>query len=604
MIEFDLEGTPEELIQAEKFIVEGKFEEAHELMDKFKERGEYTPKDALICDLLEVDIMFQQGLYEDVIKLADQTYKESIKLRENALASDALNLETIALILLHNMDDCPEKIKEGKELLKIIAQELPREYKKRRAALEYVKFIYCFYKREVNEIKKHLDASVALLEEIAENRLLADVLITSIMYYALLKGEFDLSLDNLEKGLDISNKINYKYGIASGLLAKGVVSSLKGDIDYAILYHEQSLTICRELNNKFYIAQILNNLADQYRVKGDLERALECIESSIDLYNKEGDIQNLAMAHDNLIQILIDKNDPEQAWKAIEQLEQIKNQLDDKTINLQYLLDKALVLKISSRSRNRIEAEDILKQIIEDKTIIFEDAIRILLNLCELLLTELRMTNDLSVLEEIDIYIVRLLEIAENSHSFILFAEIYFLKAKLALITLDMKNARRFLTQAQRVAERFGINQLAAKISKEHEKLLNQLMIWDDLREKEISLSDRMKLAGMNEQMEHLLRNRESLTTQVKEKQITVFKERKICTVCKGDILGFMYTCKCDALYCDKCIQAITELENICWVCNAPIDVTKPIKPYKQEEVGIEDIIKKNHKKPKNDDSP
>jgi len=419
------------------------------------------------------------------------------------------------------------------------------------------------------------------------------------MYYAFLKGELDIALKYIEKGLEISENINWKYGRALGLLTKGVVSNLQGEVEPSIVYHKQSLTIFKELNNKDFIATIHNNLSCIYVIIGDLERALESIDSSINYNKEQGKLQNLANNYDNLIALLIEKDDLERAWKTLEELEHLKDQLNNKHTDLLYLYNKAFILKTSPRSRNRIEAEDIFKQIIEDESISYEMIIHTLLNLCELLLTELRITNDLSVLEEIDTYIDQLLELAEKGHSFILFAEIYFLKAKLALLIIDLKSARRFLTQAQRIAERFGYSQLVIKISQEHEKLQKQLKMWENLKEKEISLSERMKLAGMEEQMKNLLQNRTILTAQVKEDQITVHKERKICTICKGDILGFMYACICGALYCEKCARALTEIENACWVCNSPIDISKPIKPYKEEEIEKKDIIKekfKNHK--------
>ena len=96
--------------------------------------------------------------------------------------------------------------------------------------------------------------------------------------------------------------------------------------------------------------------------------------------------------------------------------------------------------------------------------------------------------------------------------------------------------------------------------------------------------------------MEHLLRNHVSLTIQVTEDQITVHKERKICIVCKGEISGFMFSCTCNAIYCENCARALTDLENICWVCNTPLDMSKPIKPYIKEEIGEKSKIKKPKK--------
>ncbi|MHA2474803.1 MAG: hypothetical protein ACXAES_16390, partial [Promethearchaeota archaeon] len=297
------------------------------------------------------------------------------------------------------------------------------------------------------------------------------------------------------------------------------------------------------------------------------------IELSIKYAKEQGNMRLVAIFYDYLIQILIDKGDLKEAQKKIEDLEQLNNQLNDNHIKQVYLFNKALVLKTSPRSRDKIEAEDILKQIIEDETIGYENHVKSILNICELLLIELGISNDLSLLEEINIYTVKLLTIAEKNRSYILFAEVYFLKAKLALLTLDLKDARRFLTQAQRIAERFGYDQLATKISIEHTNLVNQLSTWDDFKHKEVSLSERIKFAGMDKQMRDLLRNRAVLTTPVNEEEVTIHREKRVCMVCRGEVIGYMYTCQCDTIYCAKCTHALAEIENACWVCNAPLNI-------------------------------
>lgn len=80
----------------------------------------------------------------------------------------------------------------------------------------------------------------------------------------------------------------------------------------------------------------------------------------------------------------------------------------------------------------------------------------------------------------------------------------------------------------------------------------------------------------------------------IDDEDLTLYKESKICLVCKGKATGFeVYVCtECGALYCLKCAQALSNLENICWACNAPIDKSKPIKPLEkeQEEVKIDKL--------------
>jgi hypothetical protein len=53
--------------------------------------------------------------------------------------------------------------------------------------------------------------------------------------------------------------------------------------------------------------------------------------------------------------------------------------------------------------------------------------------------------------------------------------------------------------------------------------------------------------------------------------------------VCRGEVLKFSYICECGANYCGNCARALTNLENVCWACDVPIDYLKPVKPYKEK---------------------
>jgi len=77
--------------------------------------------------------------------------------------------------------------------------------------------------------------------------------------------------------------------------------------------------------------------------------------------------------------------------------------------------------------------------------------------------------------------------------------------------------------------------------------------------------------------------------SEITEEEVSISKEKKICLVCKGDVSGINYICtECGAFYCINCSQAIIDLENACWACSAPIDKSKPVKPFKKEgEIGI-----------------
>jgi uncharacterized protein YpmB len=62
------------------------------------------------------------------------------------------------------------------------------------------------------------------------------------------------------------------------------------------------------------------------------------------------------------------------------------------------------------------------------------------------------------------------------------------------------------------------------------------------------------------------------------EEEVALYKEKKICLVCKGHVSRLSYICPgCDSLYCVKCSNALSDLENTCWVCETPFDETKEI---------------------------
>ncbi|MFX0077127.1 MAG: DC1 domain-containing protein, partial [Candidatus Hermodarchaeota archaeon] len=87
---------------------------------------------------------------------------------------------------------------------------------------------------------------------------------------------------------------------------------------------------------------------------------------------------------------------------------------------------------------------------------------------------------------------------------------------------------------------------------------------------------------------------------RITEEEVTYYKEQKLCLICKGKVGGFnTYICtKCDALYCENCARSLSNSENACWVCNEPIDKSKPSKLFKlTEETEVVDKKAKKGKK-------
>ncbi len=86
-----------------------------------------------------------------------------------------------------------------------------------------------------------------------------------------------------------------------------------------------------------------------------------------------------------------------------------------------------------------------------------------------------------------------------------------------------------------------------------------------------------------------MVKKRAELTSQVTVEKVVISKEKKICLVCRGEVFSFSFNFKCSANYCENCARALTNLENVYWTCDIPIDYSKPVKPFKEEKVKVKE---------------
>ncbi len=534
-----------ELIIVRELIDKSELDEAEQLIESFEEKKGHTLYDIVLCHHLKCMLLGERGFYEDAVKFGEETYKESLKLGKNLLSVDILLEMALGLLNIGQTDKAHDINKQCEELLKTLTSISPTEYKQRKAYIAFVKGWIYSQKIGPDQSIKEFELSLSLREELGIKKDIAYSLYGIANIY-MFQQDFDRALSTLERGMsfakDSGNKLsiggilycmgrvhkfkvdfdrsimylnrslaiykdlNNKFMISRNLNALGEIYGNKGELDNSIRVYEQSLELLKEIDNKLFIADVFNSLAFCYKMKGELDRALECVKQSMTLTQELGTFK--AFNNHFLIQIYIDKGDLERAQSSLIEFEQLNSKIKYKQINSMYLLDKALLLKTSSRALNRGKAEEILKQILEDGDLHYNIKIEVLLNLCELLLTDLQITNDLEVLQEIKPYITELLDLSDKTHSFWILGETYLLQAKLSLISLNLEEARKLLTQGQKIAENYGLSLLAKKISNEHDELLKQLKVWENLKESKAPLKERIELASLNEQMENMMHKR------------------------------------------------------------------------------------------------
>ena len=577
-----------EVFRAENLFNDGKFEEALILVNNLEAKEDLTDTDQILCLLLKSSVLLRFGNFEDCFKSAEKAYLENQVLGNHLYSIDALLNMAWALVWLGNFEKAYDLTLKSEKILKTLTKISTFEREKRVAYNLFVKACVCYFQANVDQGLDYAKRSLELRQKLAIKHEIVESLIVISSFYITLKDDLDYALEILEECRSLAIEINHPIKDSFIPMNFGIISHMKGDLKEALMYFKKVLPIFERNNNINSVGTILNNLGCLYREMGDLDQSLICLKRGLEITKKTGNKWQISMSLGSIIEALVVKGEIEQAQRYLEQLEEINKQEDNKMIEQVYFLDKALVLKSSPRLHNRVKAEELLKQIIQGEMVSSENTIVALLNLCELLLDELRITGELEILDEIDPLITQLLEIAEKIKSFWVLAETYTLQGQLALVNFDIKGARRFLTQAQQIAERHGINRLVTIISTKHNELVTQLDVWKRLKESNAPLAERMELVRLDEQMGRMFQMRMKITTQITEEKVTIHKERRICLVCRGEILGFIYICECDAIYCDNCARAVTNLENVCWVCNAPMDDSKPLKPYKKSEKGFD----------------
>ncbi len=499
-----------QLTRAEELFDAGKLDEALEILnDQSQYEGLNLPQKSHF-QFLKGLILFYLNKGEDLINLGETIYKEGQKCNDKLQSFDGLWFIITGLAIAGKFEEAFKLFEKAELALKHISNVSKEIIIQRKARLSVAKAFVGLRGGKVDLVEKSLDWIIDSQEEFDKSFEIVWANLIMASYFIRVKSKFDLCREHIKKAFSLAKEIKFNhYWIALCQLYFGVYYGSIGEMDTSLKYNIKSLELFRKIKSTFNIAILLNNMGEIYGEMGEYELAVNHFEEGISLLEHfpqsfisiEGTIESL-------ITVAVEYGDNERAQKYFHRLEDIYNQKRGDGIEFGYKLTKALILKTSSRIRDKAKAEELFKEIVETKTISFDLIIKAHIHLCDILLTEYRIENSVEVLNELNYYISKLLDIAEKQHSYLVFCETFILQAKIALLNFDVKSARLFLTNAQKVAESYSMKRLAMKISYEHDKLLRQNKMWENLKVSEVSLSERLELTGLSEQMENLVKRR------------------------------------------------------------------------------------------------
>jgi len=574
-----LESIPEELKRAESLIEIARFDEALKRIEDFEKKESLTPKDKISTLLLRGTIYGANQEFKKAVKVGRRAYKLAQK-HEMVIESIRSLLFKADIVFLGEAEKALELLLECEQEINSLTDKSSITILRLKASLFLLKS-WCFlFKGEFDSALESAKINLSLREKTGTKLDIAfsNLLLGNINWNL---GELDTSLIYSIKSFDLMEELGFHRGISlssnlvgQGYLDKGelnkasrffkkglsfkeidnrtkanclqrlgVIHYQKGEIDRSIKYFNQAKELAEEQNLYDQLTLSLNSLGNMYRAKGEYDQAIEFFESSLHISERVGwDISSPLIM---LILIYLAKGSREPAQKYFTRLEKYSDQVQTKFVKRFYQVTKAMMLKTSGRTRNRAEAEELLRNIIEDAEDVEFQHLKVItsdlkmfsfINLFDLYFGDLILSNNLEILEDINPLVEKMLNFAKEQHSHFYLAEIKLLQAKIALIQLESTKAEKLLVEAQRIAEVQGIDLLAAKISGEHDTLLTQLDVWKDFEKKNAPISERVKLASIDSVVDRLQRTRAVDPPILVDEQSTL-----LLIIAEGGILIFSY---------------------------------------------------------------
>ncbi|MHA2390409.1 MAG: tetratricopeptide repeat protein [Promethearchaeota archaeon] len=346
-------------------------------------------------------ILLYQHKIEDAIKLGKQMLREGQKHNDNVYSFDGLFIIIDGLIQTYKFDEALKKIEEAEDLLKLISNKPKNVLILREVRLDLLKAATNFELGNSDIAEKYLEKPLESQKELGNTCELARANLIMALIMIFIKSRFDLAMEYTRKIISIAKEIKFNhYWIAVGHGLTAIIYQCVGELDNSLKHYMKSMEIIKKFKSNFWIASGLNNIGNVHAELGDYEMALQYLEESLKFW--ERDPVQIETCIDSIIAVVIKKGDTDLAQKYFQRLENMYNQTPDSHIEFLYKYNKALMLKSSSRIRDKAKAEKLFKSVLKTENIPNDILINSYIHLCDLLLAEFRMNKNDEVLEEIN----------------------------------------------------------------------------------------------------------------------------------------------------------------------------------------------------------
>ena len=359
---------------------------------------------------------------------------------------------------------------------------------------------------KLDEALNYFHKMLNLAKEIHDEKYIASSKF-SIAFANFYKGDLDQATEYAQECLALFEKLKHFRGLSAVYSILGSIYRGKGEFDKSLKYYRKILTIYNEnldiqkgVTHSYCYA--LRNIGWIYYYKNKIKKSIEYLREAVKVHKSLCEWNNTIFDYDlvmfNLLLILsaIEMDDNQQIENSMKELSRFARKWP--WIDYFRKFGKALILKSKQRAKYRFQAQQIFEEILEVK-FDYQIEFMIQVNLCDLLLEELKYSGDEEILLEIQGLLNRISEFANNQRSITTLVTLYSLQAKLALFEGNAELSNELLTKAITIAENKGLELIEKKLKTQQNQLFNQLEEWKALFIKNSKLQERIEILNLKE---------------------------------------------------------------------------------------------------------
>ena len=465
---------------AQNMVEEEKISEALEFLEALEPISKYTDREKVIFYSLLSEIHRILGDFSNAYEFAEEGMQYTDKIEPGIEVVDLFLNKARIIHFMGRNRECTNLLEKSLDILNN-SPEISENDRNKRMGLYY--FYRCNNLAKLGDSDEAWAMQKQTIDFIAKWGSQPDVSrsFAGLGLGYVSHGEFSNALKYFIKSQKIcENKESPQYDMTKCLIffGSGAAHWNKDDLQLALENIKKGVSTAQKCNRPMFTHMGLNALGNIYYELADWDQSIHYYKKAITF--AENIDPNIIHPLSNLHELYINMGAIGTAPEVFEKIEQYRSkETENEWINLFYRFNKALVLKKSQRTRDIGMAQEIFSNIINEKVLSLEMTQAAFVNLCEMLLDEYKDTKNVEALNDLSPILTRLREIAKKRHSHKILAETYVLDAKLEMIHYNAKKTRQALTKAQQIAEQYGLNKLAIKISNEHDNLLKNIKIWD-----------------------------------------------------------------------------------------------------------------------------